>query len=107
MATAMEERQIGPAWPRALPAHRRLFPVIDEAAATTSAEQHDHREGLQDAVRQAVADHPSARWSLSGRRDLIAAVARHLAGAAGPARMTTRTPSGQARPHRRSVLVNV
>ena len=62
---------------------------FDEAAAatTSAAGQHDHREGLQDAVRQAIADRPAARWSLSGRPDFAAAVARQLAGAAVPARM--------------------
>ena len=61
---------------------------LDEAAAAaTAAGQHDHREGLQDAVRQAIADRPAARWSLSGRPDFATAIARQLAGAAVPARM--------------------
>jgi hypothetical protein len=72
--TAVQARQIDPAWSREVSTHRRLFPIIDEvAAATTSAGQHDHREGLQDAVRQAIADRPAARWSLSGRPDFVAA----------------------------------
>jgi ferredoxin-NADP reductase len=57
------------------------------AAATTSAEHHDHRKGLQDAVRQAITDRPAALWSLSGRSDFVAAVARQLADAGVPARM--------------------
>ena len=38
-------------------------------------------------MRQAIADRPAARWSLSGRPDFVAAVARQLADAAVPARM--------------------
>ena len=57
------------------------------AAATTSAEHHDHREGLQDAVRQAITDRPAAQWSLSGRPNFVAAVAGQLADARVPARM--------------------
>jgi ferredoxin-NADP reductase len=79
------------------------------AAATTSAEHHDHREGLQDAVRQAIAGRPAARWSLSGRSDFVAAVASQLADAGVPARMIhkdafwgMRAPAGE----RRRDLVN-
>ena len=56
------------------------------AAATTSAEHHDHREGLQDAVRQAIATHPAAQWSLSGRSGFVAAIAAQLRNAGVPAR---------------------
>jgi len=60
---------------------------FDEVAATTTtAEHHDHREGLQEAVRHAVADRPTARWSLSGRPAFVAAVAAQLSDAGVPAR---------------------
>lgn len=48
------------------------------AAAAASAEHHDHREGLQDAVHRAVAARPAAQWSLSGRSDFVTAVATQL-----------------------------
>ncbi len=57
------------------------------AATTATAEHHDHREGLRDAVRQAMADRPTARWSLSGRTAFVAAVATQLTDAGVPARM--------------------
>ena len=61
---------------------------FDEVAATRgNAEHHDHREGLQDAVRKAIVNRPAARWLLSGRPDFTAAVATQLADAAMPARM--------------------
>jgi len=61
---------------------------FDEVAAATmsNAEHHDHREGLRDAVRRTIASRPAARWSVSGRRDFVAAVATQLADAGVPAR---------------------
>ena len=56
------------------------------AAATSAAEHHDHRPGLADAVRRAVAEHPDARWSLSGRSGFVAALATQLAEVGVPAR---------------------
>ncbi len=58
----------------------------ETAAATASAEHHDHRDGLQQAVQRAIADRPTARWSLSGRPAFVAAVAAQLSGAGVPAR---------------------
>ena len=62
---------------------------FDEVAAATrgNAEHHDHREGLQAAVRKAIVNRPAARWLLSRRPDFAAAVAAQLADAAMPARM--------------------
>jgi ferredoxin-NADP reductase len=75
------------------------------SAATTSAEHHDHREGLQDAVRRAIAARPAAQWSLSGRAGFVSAVATQLQNAGVPARSIhkdafwgMRTPSAAARP---------
>jgi hypothetical protein len=62
----------------------------DVAATTTtrsSAEHHDHREGLQEAGHHTIASRQAARWSLSGRPDFVAAVASQLAYAGVPARM--------------------
>lgn len=56
------------------------------AAATTSAEHHDHREGLQDAVRRSIAAHPASQWSLSGRSGFVTAIATQLRNAGVPAR---------------------
>ena len=56
------------------------------AAATASAEHHDHREGLQDEVRRAIAARPAAQWSLSGRSGFVTAVAAQLRDAGVPAR---------------------
>ena len=56
------------------------------AAATTGAEHHDHREGLQDAVRRAIAVYPAAQWSLSGRSGFVTAIAAQLRNAGVPAR---------------------
>jgi len=56
------------------------------AAATAAAEHHDHRDGLRQAVHQAAADRPGARWSLSGRPDFVASVAAQLALAGVPTR---------------------
>jgi len=58
----------------------------DVAATTATAEHHEHRGGLQEAVRRAVADRPTARWSLSGRPAFVAAVAGQLSAAGVPAR---------------------
>jgi ferredoxin-NADP reductase len=55
------------------------------AAARDDAEHHDHREGLQEAVKRTTASRPAARWLLSGRPDFVAAVATQLAAAAVPA----------------------
>jgi ferredoxin-NADP reductase len=57
------------------------------AAAGGNAEHHDHREGLQEAVKRTIVSRPAARWLLSGRPDFVTAVATQLAGAAVPARM--------------------
>ena len=50
---------------------------FDEVAATTggNAEHHEHREGLQEAVRSAIVNRPTARRLLPGRPDFVAAVA--------------------------------
>jgi len=76
---------------------------FDEVAASTAtSEHHQHREGLQEAVRRAVADRPTARWSLSGRPGFVNALAAQLSNAGVPARrihkdafwgMRTRTAS--------------
>jgi ferredoxin-NADP reductase len=75
------------------------------AAATASAEHHDHREGLQDAVRRAIATYPAAQWSLSGRSGFVTAIAAQLRNAGVPARSIhkdafwgMRTPSTAVRP---------
>ena len=57
------------------------------AAARGNSEHHDHRKGLEEAVKRAIASRPAARWLLSGRPDFVAAVATQLASAAVPARM--------------------
>ena len=57
------------------------------AAARGNAEHHDHRKGLTEAVRRAIASRPAARWLLSGRPDFVVAVATQLASAAVPAQM--------------------
>ena len=57
------------------------------AAAGGNAEHHDHRAGLQEAVKRTIASRPAARWLLSGRPDFVATVATQLADAAVPARM--------------------
>ena len=64
--------------------------VFEEVAATTggNAEHHDHREGLQEAVRSAIVNRPTARRLLPGRPDFVAAAATQLADAGVPARMT-------------------
>ena len=63
---------------------------FDEVAATTggNAEHHEHREGLQEAVRSAIVNRPTARRLLPGRPDFVAAAATQLADAGVPARMT-------------------
>jgi len=58
----------------------------ETAAAMAAAEHHEHREGLAEAVRRALADRPGARWSLSGRTGFVNAVAAQLRGAGVPAR---------------------
>lgn len=56
------------------------------ASATALAEHHQHRDSLQEAVRQAVADRPTARWSLSGRPDFVTSLAAQLTATGVPAR---------------------
>jgi ferredoxin-NADP reductase len=52
---------------------------FDETArAMSSAEHLDHHEDLHGAIDRAVADHPGARWSLSGRSAFVNAVAGRL-----------------------------
>jgi len=76
----------------------------ETAAAMTAAEHHEHREGLAEAVRRAVADRPDARWSLSGRSAFVNALAEQLDQAGVPARRvhkdafwTMRTPAATRR----------
>jgi len=76
----------------------------ETAAAMTTAEHHQHRQGLADAVRRAVADRPGARWSLSGRSAFVNALAEQLRQAGVPARRvhkeafwTMRTPTNTTR----------
>jgi glycine betaine catabolism B len=56
------------------------------AAAATSAEHYDHREGLRDAVRRAIVAHPAAQWSLSGRSGFVTTIAAQVRDAGVPAR---------------------
>ncbi len=60
---------------------------FSETAASMAEARHcDHRDGLRDGVRAAIAARPDARWSLSGRSAFVAAIARQLVQAGVPAR---------------------
>jgi len=80
------------------------------AAATTAAEHHDHREGLAEAVRRAIADRPTAHWSLAGTSGFVAAVAAQLVQAGVSTRRihkdafwSARTPTAATTPRHRLI----